>query len=228
MSDWLSQDDSDGGYLGLDDPAAPGQPGAPPTDPSLAGGNDGWLQAGHQVDSGVADTQGAWINPEPAAQAPAGDPAMDWSGAASQPAIDPYAANDPYAAQAQQYGAMPAATAPPAAHMAASGGHAGDISVVAPMLENVAASPRSIGGARGELSDLVLDVEVEVEVALGNSALTVEEFLEMGRGSIVELDKPVDAPIELRVRGKLVARGQLVSINGAFGMRIIDMIGEEN
>ena len=81
-------------------------------------------------------------------------------------------------------------------------------------------------GARGELSNLVLDVEVQVEVGLGNAALTVEEFLEMGRGSIVELDTPIDAPIELKVRGKLIARGQLVSVGGSYGMRIVEMLNE--
>ena len=63
---------------------------------------------------------------------------------------------------------------------------------MAPQLQQVQptrrpAAPNHVG-ATGELSNLVLDVEVQVEVGLGNAALTVEEFLEMGRGSVVELD----------------------------------------
>jgi flagellar motor switch protein FliN/FliY len=107
----------------------------------------------------------------------------------------------------------------------------GDLSVTQPHLQQVQPTRRSnaaAGGAAGELSNLVLDVEVQVEVGLGNAALTVEEFLEMGRGSVVELDTPIDAPIELKVRGKLIARGQLVSINGSYGMRIIEMLNEEH
>jgi flagellar motor switch protein FliN/FliY len=105
------------------------------------------------------------------------------------------------------------------------------MSVMAPQLPQVQPARRPGGaqqaaGATGELSNLVLDVEVQVEVGLGNAALTVEEFLEMGRGSVVELDTPIDAPIELKVRGKLIARGQLVSINGSYGMRIVEMLNE--
>jgi flagellar motor switch protein FliN/FliY len=106
----------------------------------------------------------------------------------------------------------------------------GEMSVMAPQLPQVQPTRRAAGGqvgGAGELSNLVLDVEVQVEVGLGNAALTVEEFLEMGRGSVVELDTPIDAPIELKVRGKLIARGQLVSINGSYGMRIVEMLNQE-
>jgi flagellar motor switch protein FliN/FliY len=146
----------------------------------------------------------------------------DWmsSGGYDEPAVTPGAAphfEQQHQEYAQTHVAAPMAMSP----------H-GEISVMSPQLQQVAPSPRSVGGARGELSDLVLDVEVQVEVGLGNAALTVEEFLEMGRGSVVEHDTPIDAPIELKVRGKLIARGQLVSINGSYGMRIVEMLNEEH
>jgi len=114
----------------------------------------------------------------------------------------------------------------PAMQAAAVNPAMGEMSVQAPYLEQVSPSPRSLGGSRGEISDLVLDVEVQVDVCLGDAALTVEEFLEMGRGSVVELDHAVDASIELKVKGRLVARGQLVTINGNYGMRITEMLGQ--
>ncbi|MCW2956923.1 MAG: flagellar motor switch protein FliN [Thermoleophilia bacterium] len=218
MSDWLSQGDADG-YLGLDDPAMPDSAPAPPSAPmatqaadSWASGGDlggDWLggdataapQQGHQAGAPVMDSQGDWFG--------------DSTGAA--PAVTPGAP----APQGDYYGQQQ--TAAPMA-MSMNGG----VSVTAPSLEHVQPSRRPMGGSTGELSNLVLDVEVQVEVGLGNAALTVEEFLEMGRGSIVELDTPVDAPIELTVRGKLIARGQLVSINGSYGMRIVEMLNEEN
>jgi flagellar motor switch protein FliN/FliY len=219
MSDWLMNDDSDGGYLGMDDPAMPDAAPAPPSAPSAvatpdaggdwlggdsSGGSDDWLGG-----SAAAPQDG--YN---AGAAPVMDSQGDWMAAESAPApAQQY--HDPYAQQA----ATPAPMAM-SAH--------GEISVMSPQLHQVAPSPRSVGGTRGELSDLVLDVEVQVEVGLGNAALTVEEFLEMGRGSVVELDTPIDAPIELKVRGKLIARGQLVSINGIYGMRIVEMINEEH
>ena len=223
MSDWLTEDTGNDDYLGLglDNPEMPQTAPAPPT----AAQADNWLgdtpAPAPGYDTGAApvmDTQGDWFG--------------DSAGAA--PAHDPYAAqqHDPYGA------AAPAATmAPPMTGYGYNGSPApmpiaqsfdGDLQVSAPMLDHVQPNPRSLGGARGHLSNLVLDVEVQVEVGLGNAALTVEEFLEMGRGSVVELDTPVDAPIELKVRGKLIARGQLVSINGSYGMRIVEMINEEN
>lgn len=231
MSDWLSEDTGDDYLgLGLDNPEMPQTALAPPT----AEQADGWLSdtpaPAPGFDAGAApvmDTQGDWFG---------GDTSGSHGGA---PTHDPYAAqqqsHDPYAAHGQAatmappaqlqgtgYNAHPAAPAP----MAQS--FDGDLQVSAPMLDHVQPNPRSLGGSRGHLSNLVLDVEVQVEVGLGNAALTVEEFLEMGRGSVVELDTPIDAPIELKVRGKLIARGQLVSINGSYGMRIVEMINEEN
>lgn len=222
MSDWLMSDDSaDGGYLGMDDPAMPDAAPAPPSAPAAtatapdAGGGD-WLGGG---------SDDSWLGGAPTAQVQAGGTPMDgdWLGGASeQPAVVPgvpaQAPAPPQPMHQQQYAhPAPIAASP----------H-GEISVMSPQLQQVQPSPRSVGGARGELSDLVLDVEVQVEVGLGNAALTVEEFLEMGRGSVVELDTPIDAPIELKVRGKLIARGQLVSINGSYGMRIIEMVNEEH
>ncbi len=232
MTDWLMSDDSDGGYLGLDEPAMPDAAPAPPSAPTATatapdtgdwlggdsgGGNDDWLggapQPGQSAGSGpVMDGQGDWMSSEPAVTpgAPAPVPQQQY-------------ASDPYGQQQ----AVPAPMAMPHTQ-----GAPGEMSVMAPQLQQVQPTRRP-GGAQqvsgaGELSNLVLDVEVQVEVGLGNAALTVEEFLEMGRGSVVELDTPIDAPIELKVRGKLIARGQLVSINGSYGMRIVEMLNEEN
>ncbi len=240
MSDWLMSDDDGGGdgYLGLDEPAMPDSAPAPPTGPAgatatapapaAAPAADDWLGG----DSGGSASGGSddWLGSSPqdgqsAGSAPVMDGQGDWmsdsgSTGGSDPAVVPGA---PAAAPAQQQYAA-------AAPMAQSYG--GDMSVTAPQLQQVQPTRRTLGGAgaaaTGELSNLVLDVEVQVEVGLGNAALTVEEFLEMGRGSVVELDTPIDAPIELKVRGKLIARGQLVSINGSYGMRIIEMLNEEH
>jgi flagellar motor switch protein FliN/FliY len=226
MSDWLMNDDAaDNGYLGMDDPAMPDGAPAPPSAPTAvatapdpsgdwmggasSGGSDDWLGGAPQGGNGAGsapmmDSQGDWMS--------------DSSAVSTQPAVMPGTAP---ARQHDSYMQQPAAV-PMASTIL------GDINVSPPQLQQVQPSPRSLGGARGELSDLVLDVEVQVEVGLGNAALTVEEFLEMGRGSVVELDTPIDAPIELKVRGKLIARGQLVSINGSYGMRIVEMLNEEH
>ena len=208
MSDWLSDDSSDNLYATLDNPAQPDTALDPPTASGMGdwmndgAASDDWLGGSAQPAAPepghVANTQGA----------PVGDSQGDWM---SGLAVDPGAGSAPAASPAP----MPIAQS-----------ISGDLQVSAPLLEQVQRGARPTGGTRGELSNLVLDVEVQVEVGLGNAALTVEEFLEMGRGSIVELDTPIDAPIELKVRGKLIARGQLVSVGGSYGMRIVEMLNE--
>lgn len=214
MSDWLMSDDSaDGGYLGMDDPAMPDSAPTPPSAPAaMASASDSdWLGSAASVpqDGHVATA------------APVMDGQGDWLGGMDEPAVDPgHGAAEVHYEAPMQYAQAP---------MAQASGL--DISVTSPQLQQLQPT-RALGSsgraAAGELSNVVLDVEVQVEVGLGNAALTVEEFLEMGRGSVVELDTPIDAPIELKVRGKLIARGQLVSINGSYGMRIVEMLDEEH
>lgn len=150
---------------------------------------------------------------------------------AAEPAVDPYAAApaDPYAAAPMDdpYAAAPASDpfmgAPMAEAMPVAPAPSGaGLSVQAPMLHQVEPGVPTFGGTRNGLSSLVLDVEVPVEVCLGDASLTVEEFLDLGPGAVVELDTAIDAAIELRVRGKLVAHGQLVTINGQYGLRITE------
>lgn len=200
MSDYLSMEETDG-YLGLDEPAAPTSAPAPPTAPSSGGYLDD-LDGGY-LDGGMAQPTG---HVDAGMHAPA--PAAGYAPAPIEPA--PYAHHAP-AAQPQ---------APFNPIMGS------ELSVQAPYLESVHPGVRSIGGARPTLSSLVLDVEVPVEVYFGDAQLTVEEFLEMGPGSVVELDHAIEAAIELRVRGRLIARGQLVTINGNYGMRVTEMLAD--
>lgn len=230
MSDWLMSDDGgDGGYLGMDEPAMPDAAPAPPSAPAATAvapdsGGD-WLGGDGGSSSEGGDDWLGGSNPAPqsgqsAGSAPVMDGQGDWMGGEAAPAVVPGTPSTQ-----QQYAQQPAAAQPIA--MATTG----DMNVTPPQLPQVQPTRRTLGGAgasaAGELSNLVLDVEVQVEVGLGSAALTVEEFLEMGRGSVVELDTPIDAAIELKVRGKLIARGQLVSINGSYGMRIVEMLNEE-
>ena len=97
------------------------------------------------------------------------------------------------------------------------------MSVTAPQLQQADPGVQVIGQVPDRISSLVLDVEVPVEVAFGNASLTVEEFLELGSGSVVELDREVSSPVELKVRGRTVAMGQLVTIGGRYGLRITEM-----
>jgi flagellar motor switch protein FliN len=73
--------------------------------------------------------------------------------------------------------------------------------------------------------DLLLDVPVGLTVELGSCHLPMRDVLNLNVGSIVQLDKVADAPVELRVNDKLIARGEVVVVENRFGIKITELIG---
>lgn len=72
--------------------------------------------------------------------------------------------------------------------------------------------------------DLLLDIPLEVTVELGRTKRLIKDVLELGVGSVIELDKLAGEPVDVLVNGKLVARGEVVVIDENFGVRITDII----
>lgn len=73
---------------------------------------------------------------------------------------------------------------------------------------------------------IVLDIPLEVSVELGRKRMSIREILDLGSGSIVELDKIAGEPVDLLVNGRLVARGEVVVIEDNFGVRITEIAGD--
>jgi len=76
--------------------------------------------------------------------------------------------------------------------------------------------------------NLVMDVPVSLTIELGSCQLPMKEVLQLNIGSVVQLDKPADAPVELSVNGKLIARGEVVVIEDRFGVKITEVVGSAN
>ncbi|MEW6747219.1 MAG: flagellar motor switch protein FliN [Planctomycetota bacterium] len=72
--------------------------------------------------------------------------------------------------------------------------------------------------------DLLLDVTVTVTAEMGSRSLPLEKVLELKPGSVVELDRSADEPIDLLVNGKPIARGEVVVIEDQFGVRITEIL----
>ncbi len=72
--------------------------------------------------------------------------------------------------------------------------------------------------------DFILDIPLEVSAELGRTKLLINELLQLGQGSVVELNKLAGEPLEIYVNSKLVARGEAVVINEKFGIRLTDII----
>lgn len=82
-------------------------------------------------------------------------------------------------------------------------------------------------GAKGEEPrnlDLLLDVEIPISVEVGRTQLSLEEVLKLVPGSVVSLDKKAEEPVDLRVNGKLVARGEVVLVDDTYGLRITQIV----
>lgn len=75
--------------------------------------------------------------------------------------------------------------------------------------------------------EILLDIPVSLSVELGCCHLSMQEVLQLGVGSVVQLHKPSDAPVDLFVNRKLVARGEVVVVDDRFGIKVTEMIGRQ-
>lgn len=71
---------------------------------------------------------------------------------------------------------------------------------------------------------LILDVSLQVSVELGKARKTIREILDMGPGSVVELDRLAGEPVDMIINGKLIAKCEVVVINETFGIRITEIV----
>ena len=87
-------------------------------------------------------------------------------------------------------------------------------------------SAETAGEESGEPAslDLILDIPLAVTVELGRSKMLINDLLQLGQGSVIELTKLVGDPLEVLVNDKLVARGEVVVVNEKFGVRLTDIV----
>ena len=67
-------------------------------------------------------------------------------------------------------------------------------------------------------------IPLKVTVELGRTEVVIKDLLQLGQGSVLELDKLAGEPLEILVNGKLVAKGEVVVVNEKFGIRLTDII----
>ena len=74
--------------------------------------------------------------------------------------------------------------------------------------------------------DLLLDVPVKLTVELGSCQMSMRDVLQLAVGSVVPLDRLADAPVDLFVNQKLVARGEVVVVEDHFGIKVTEIFGK--
>jgi flagellar motor switch protein FliN/FliY len=92
--------------------------------------------------------------------------------------------------------------------------------------EGVPAPPAAGDGALGRL-DLVYDVPVCLSVELGRTEVPIRDVVSIGRGSIIELDRGPGTPLDVRVNGVLIGRGEVVLVNAEkLGLRFVEVVSQ--
>ncbi|MFA6448745.1 MAG: flagellar motor switch protein FliN [bacterium] len=134
---------------------------------------------------------------------------LDDMGGGSQPAP---AASDSYDLGGDDFAAMmDEAPAPqPAARAAAPAAKAAAVEVA--------------GDYPSKNIEVLLDIPLQVVVELGHTEMPIQKILELGPGSVVELNRLAGEPINILVNGKLVARGEVVVVDENFGVKITHII----
>ena len=87
------------------------------------------------------------------------------------------------------------------------------------------AAPASAAAAPSNL-DFLLDVPVKLSAELGSCKMTMQELLDLDLGTVVQLDKPANANVDVYVNQKLVARGEVVVAEDNFGIRIKEIVAK--
>jgi len=98
----------------------------------------------------------------------------------------------------------------------------GDIDAIDDSLDDEEATP--VPSDKTTSLDLILDIPLTVTVELGRSKMLINDLLQLGQGSVVELTKLAGEPLEVLVNQKLVARGEVVVVNEKFGVRLTDIV----
>lgn len=91
-----------------------------------------------------------------------------------------------------------------------------------PALDN---TTNTKGPPLGERLDLVEQVKVHLAVTLGEAEVTMGRLFALCAGDVVTLDRQADAPVDIRLHGKLIARGTLMAVGDKFGVRITEIAG---
>lgn len=86
--------------------------------------------------------------------------------------------------------------------------------------------PADSSGNTPKNLDLLLDIDIPISVRMGSAKLFLKDILGLGPGNIVELEQNADDPIELAINDKVIARGEVVIVDGYFGFRIKEIVSK--
>ena len=90
--------------------------------------------------------------------------------------------------------------------------------------EELEAGPQADQPAADVNLDLVLEVPVTVSLQVGSTDISIRDLVQLVEGSVVALDRESTEPLDVLVNGTLIAHGEIVVVDGAFGVRLTDVV----
>jgi len=125
----------------------------------------------------------------------------------------------------------PASATPPPTAAAADAAQNADASSPFPDIAAAPSGERPVAalpaGEPGPRLDLVLDLPVRLSVELGRTEIPIRDVVGLGRGSVVELDRAIGEPMDVRVNGILIGRGEIVVVNEErLGLRFTEVVSQ--
>jgi flagellar motor switch protein FliN/FliY len=95
-----------------------------------------------------------------------------------------------------------------------------------PPSEPVSAAPATAGASR--TAGLLMDIDLPIRILFGSTRLRLRDILALKAGSVVELDRPADGPVEILVSNRIVARGQVIVVDGNYGVQVTEIVKPAN
>ena len=95
--------------------------------------------------------------------------------------------------------------------------------------DSVPAQARVPGGGTASITDIAMigNIPVNLSMEIGRTSLTISELMSLGKGSVVELQRMADEPLDVLVNGTLVAHGEAVVVGDRFGIRLTDVVSQD-
>ena len=170
-------------------------------DSLLSGGQDGGEEASQAQETDVSSTS---------------DDDIDWGDAFAEAA----AGGDPAAAKAMSEGVVDEVLN--ASSDDTTPGSSNENNATTATFNNFSQATSDTGQSAN--LDFILEIPLEISVELGRSKMQIKELLQLGQGSVVELDKMAGEPADIYVNQKLLAKGEIVVMNEKFGVKLTEII----
>lgn len=95
------------------------------------------------------------------------------------------------------------------------------------MTEAPTMKPVQNAGALDGNFDLLAGVSLRISVEVGSASMTLSDLLRLGEGSVVELDRQANDLLDIFANGTLIAKGEIVEVDGRYGIRVVDVVSAD-